>query len=118
MDTKSEKTIAWFAKYSDKAVFLSTFAFVLVGGVITVLWQDRGMFVWLFCLSFTIKGSAIRAFVQQKKTLPSDSLKPVIAAALPTSSAGRHEPAFSSFESEHRPSVCLARRSVQSAIWV
>jgi hypothetical protein len=66
----------------------------------------------------TRKGSAIRAFVQQKKTLPSDSLKPVIAAALPTSSAGRHEPAFSSFESEHRPSVCLARRSVQSAIWV
>src|SRR5208282_5917538 len=65
-----------------------------------------------------INGSAIRAFVQQKKTLPSDSFKPVIAAALPTGSADRREPAFSSFESEHRLSVCPARRSVQSAIWV
>ena len=54
------------------------------------------------------KGSAIRAFVQQKKTLPSDSFKPVFAAALPTSSAGRHEPAFSSFESEHRPRRLLS----------
>lgn len=45
--------IARLAKYSERAVFLSTLGFVAIGGAITVLWQDRGMFGWLVCLSFT-----------------------------------------------------------------
>jgi hypothetical protein len=53
MDTTSEKTITQFGKHSNRGVFLSTLGFVLVGGVITVLWQDRGMFIWLVCLSCT-----------------------------------------------------------------
>jgi hypothetical protein len=45
--------IARLAKYSDRAVFLSTLGFVAIGAAITVLWQDRGMFGWLVCLSCT-----------------------------------------------------------------
>lgn len=53
MDTTSEKTITQFAKHSNVGVFLSTFGFALVGGAITVVWQEKGMFIWLFCLTVT-----------------------------------------------------------------
>jgi hypothetical protein len=53
MNTTNEKTIDQFPKHSDVGVFLTTLVFVLVGGIITVLWKDRGMFFWLLCLTTT-----------------------------------------------------------------
>jgi len=58
------------------------------------------------CLSTQLeRGQPLGHLSNRKKRCRPISSKPVFAAALQTSSAGRHEPAFSSFESEHWPSV-------------